>query len=111
MATKHCTRRVETRWGRQPAWEALRRWADAESFDTATDREALSLAARYLSADTGREVKPQTLRAWLDGYNTPPAEIKIGLAEVLCVAPADCWTADVLAATYCGPRGFGGHRS
>ena len=104
---KHCTCRAETRWGQQPAWEPFRRWAEDECFDAATDREALSLAARYLSADTGREVKPQTLRAWIDGYNMPPAEIKLGLAEILGVEPEDCWTPAVLAATYAGPRGFG----
>lgn len=63
-----------------------------------------ALAAR-LSELVGWEVRPRTLRAWLDGYAIPPAEVKLGVAQVLGVPVEKCWTPEVLAATYSGPRG------
>jgi hypothetical protein len=100
----------EGRWGRQPAKAMINRYAATTYLpDNSTGR--IPEAAAMLTERLGFEVKPRTLQAYLDGHNVPPAEIRLGLAELLNRDPAECWTPDVLAATYVGPRGFGANSS
>ena len=65
----------------------------------------LPAVCEQLSALVGFEVSPRRLRAWIDGCSVPPAEIKLGLAQVLGMEPEECWTQAVMEATYSGPRG------
>jgi hypothetical protein len=96
------------RWGLQPAKAMINRYADTTYLpDNLTGR--IPEAAELLTDRLGFEVKPRTLQAYLDGHNVPPAEIRLGLAELLNRDPAVCWTPELLAATYVGPRGFAAH--
>jgi hypothetical protein len=97
----------EGRWGLQPAKSIINRNAAATYLRDTAANGRIPEAAELLTDRLGFEVKPRTLQAYLDGHNVPPAEIRLGLAELLDRDPAQCWTADVLAATYVGPRGFG----
>lgn len=66
----------------------------------------IPLVSRALSRLLGFEVNEKTLVGYLNGTNQPPAEVLLGLAEVLDVEITDCWTAETIAANYVGPRGF-----
>ncbi len=94
-----------SRYGIQPAKGMLNGWANTP-FQRNNRNGRIARASRLLSERLGVEVKARTLQAYLDGHNLPPAEIRLGVAELFGCDPAECWTREVLAATYVGPRGF-----
>jgi hypothetical protein len=93
------------RYGIQPAKRVLVSRSTLAMTDSRGGIRRLPQVAATLSDIVGWEVRPRTLRAWLDGFACPPAEIKLALAAVLGLEPKDCWTPYVLASTYTGPRG------
>jgi hypothetical protein len=97
----------EGRWGLQPAKALINRHAASTYLPDTAATGRIPEAAELLSERLGVAVVPRTLQSYLDGQAVPPAEIRLGLAEVLDRAPEECWTSAVLAATYVGPRGFG----
>jgi len=89
----------------QPGLHRLYVWA---RFDRAGRLRAYGRVSALARAV---DVEPGTLLAWLHGRNISPAEYKIRLAELLCVPIEECWTPEVLAAAYVGPRGGGRART
>lgn len=92
-------------YGTQPAKGIINRNSKHDFMPRDGRAGRIVRTARLLGEVLGREVKAGTLQAWLDGRNLPPAEVKIGLAQLLGVEIERCWTPEVLAATYVGPRG------
>lgn len=93
------------RYGIQPAKRFLVSRSTFAMTDSRGGIRRLPTVAATLSEIVGWEVRPRTLRAWLDGFACPPAEIKLGLAALLGLEPDECWTPFVLASVYTGPRG------
>jgi transcriptional regulator with XRE-family HTH domain len=87
-----------SRFGVQPAYEHIKPASAGKYGRPAGSGGRIAAIARDLG------VNPSTLAGWILGRNTPPAEIKIQLAELLGKSLEECWTPACLNAVYVGPR-------
>lgn len=87
-----------SRYGVQPAYERLNPASAGKYGRVPGASGRIAATARDLG------VNPSTLAGWLLGRNTPPAEIKIRLADLLGLPIEKCWTRACLEAVYVGPR-------